>query len=851
MKRVVWVCAGMALGAFSAVAGVAVEGGRLVVRENGQTLTIQGWGPDGLRVTAAPDAAPVAKGAYQLPPAGEVHEWALSLPQTNCAAATADGNVGEIRNGRIKASVAHTSVQRGLVSFHRLVDGAWQPILREYDYKVIAHAPPVRSFKATPLGLWRCEQHFEPPAGERLFGMGENDLDSLDLKGHVIDLYQRHVKAVIPFVVSSKGYGFLWNNPSLGRVEFGRDRTRWSSEGCRRIDYYVTAGDTYADLLRNYTEVVGRAPAFPYWASGFWMCKLRYKSQSEFLRTARAFRQWGLPLDVHVIDYYHWKYMGDWKVDPVYWPDPAAMCAELNAMGTRVAISPWTLLQEEGENYAAMNAGGLFTETLTDSAKWIHFDNKRLRQYDPTHPDAAALLQAKWRQNYLDKGIRSFWLDPCDEFHEIADYDQVLYHIGPAVEAHAWFPIAHQRNVYEGMAAAGVTDVVNICRNAWAGSQRWGACPAPHDIASTFDHLRRYLKVGLNVMMAGVPWWNCDVGGFCTWMCPSGEFPELMARWYQWGAFMPVFRTHGARANNEPWTIGAEVYPALRAMMLLRERLRPYVMEQMAAASASGLPPMRPIFFDYPADEHAYALEDEFLFGAQLLVAPVTTFGARERDVYLPAGAQWLDAWSGTAYEGGQTVRMPAPIEHAPVFVRADRPALLEKFRGLFDEDLFELERAHVVSVDRGRVAPQDMLAFGSLWGNNSQMVWWGGLNTGDRLVLEFPVKRTTKGAPKLYVTKAFDYGVFSFKIDEGPETEPIDFYANLRDQQLDVPTEVTLPQMELTAGSHRLTVTCRGRNPAASNTLVGLDRILLPAATSTAAPVGTVISFARARPSP
>ncbi len=175
--------------------------------------------------------------------------------------------------------------------------------MSEHDYKVWVHNPGTRIFKPAGDGLFHSEVHFASRKGERFYGMGMNSTGSVNLIGCVIDLYRRHVKHVIPFVVSSEGYGFLWNNPSLGRVEFGNNMTRWVSYGCRQLDYYITAGDSYADIMSNYADVTGHAPKFPYWASGFWQCKLRYKTQEDFLDAAREFKKRGLPLSVHVIDF--------------------------------------------------------------------------------------------------------------------------------------------------------------------------------------------------------------------------------------------------------------------------------------------------------------------------------------------------------------------------------------------------------------------------------------------------------------------------------------------------------------------------------------------------------------------
>lgn len=673
--------------------GRITRNGNRIVHEHGEeTLVIEPWGRDGLRVRATVRA--------QL----DNTAWALTEEVPHGSRQPApdvpiriDDTEATITNGRItarltdnKADPGHTGVlQAGFLQFFR--DG--ELLLSEYDYVVGAHNPGTRTYKPARgggpgHGLSHSEVHFAPRPDERFYGMGLNATGSVDLKGSVIDLYQRHVKHVVPFLVSSVGYGLLWNNPSLGRVELGHNRTRWVSEGCRQIDYYITTGDTYAEIMEHYADVTGHAPEMPYWASGFWQCKLRYKTQEELLAIAREFRRRDLPLSVIVIDFRHWKRIGDWKLDPEYWPDPAAMVQELNAMGVRIMISPWVLVEEESENFAYMQQEGLFIADIEGGEDWLpwqgHAGPVRVRQYDPTHPQAAAFLWEKWKQNYFDLGIRTFWLDPCDDLHPIRDYERVLYHAGPALATHGYYPVAHQKNIHDGLQAAGEPEVVTICRSSWAGSQRYGASPAAHDIKSSFEHLDEYMKAGLNLAMSGIPWGAAEIGGFVTPDNESDYFHELMIRWYQYGVFTPIFRTHGHRPNNEAWTIGGDSYRHIRVAMLLRERLRPYVMDQMRLAAQRGIPPMRPLCFDYEEDANTHRIEDQFLFGPDLLIAPITAYQVRRREVYLPHGTSWRDAWTGQPYDGGQYREAPAPLAHIPVYVRRVPQNLdLALFRGL------------------------------------------------------------------------------------------------------------------------------------------------------------------------
>ena len=652
------------------------SGGALIYAHNGQTMRIEGWGRDSIRVQIIPDGG------------GKTSDWALDIPLHTESVITIGDRTAELRNGKISVVLSDVPLHDGLMEFFRCEGDQKISLFRQFNDDVIANNPGSRTFLPTDdgLNLFRAELAFEPDDAEHFFGMGENATRShLDLKGCVIDLYQRHVKAVIPFVVSNKKYGFLWNNPSLGRVEFGMNKTRWISDGCRQMDFFVTTGENCAEIMSNYADATGHAPEFPEWAAGFWQCKLRYSTQEEFLRLAREFKKRGLPLSVLVIDFLHWKAIGDWQLDPKFWPDPKAMMDEMNEMGYRVMVSPWPLVNEASVNWKPMMDRGLFTTSVNHQCDKVFFGGQ-VWQYDPTNPEAAKYLWDRWKENYVDLGIKTFWLDSCDEFHEIKDYGKVLYHLGPAKECHAYYPVAHQKNIYEGLKAAGETEIISVCRNAWAGSQRYGACVAPHDINSSFEHMAEYMKAGLNVSMSGMPWWNCDIGGFHTHDYNSPEFKERMIRWYQLGVFMPIFRTHGNRPENEPWSFGEETLKYLRASMFLRENLRPYIMEQMKLASEKGIPVARPLFFDFESDKNAMAAEDELMFGPAILAAPILKMGQRTRDVYLPAGAEWIDVWTGEKIPGGQTIHAEAPLEHIPVFLRSDDAKLRDCFLGIYEK---------------------------------------------------------------------------------------------------------------------------------------------------------------------
>jgi alpha-D-xyloside xylohydrolase len=648
------------------------ENNRLVWKEGREILWIEPYGEDTLRVRATR-----GQEVLDLP-------WALVEARPAKARVEAGERGGSITNGLVRAEVD----AGGRIRFSRAdtgkplleeVPGAWAPNFSRF---------PARRFR--PDGaLWSIEAFFSP-AEERIYGLGQHPHGFLDQKGCVIPLEQTNAEVAIPFLLSSRGYGFLWNNPSLGRVEASRNGTRWVARGARQMDYLVMAGRTHADILHRYADATGHPPLLPEWASGFWQCKLRYASQEELLSVAREHKRRGLPMSVIVIDYFHWTVMGDWKFDPSAWPDPSGMVRELERMGIKVMVSIWPTVNPLSENYAEMRDRGLLLGTERGvAATWTVTDNRPdapvpVFNYDPSHPEARAFLWDRVRRNYVDHGIRTFWLDACEPELKPPDHDNLCYAIGSGREVGCIYPLLHARAFWDGLRSIGESGILTLCRSAWAGSQRYGAAVWSGDIDSTFESLARQVRAGLNIGLSGIPWWTTDIGGFFGGDPSSPYFRELIVRWFQYGAFCPLFRLHGHRAPtagknggpNEVWSFGDEAYGILKEILLLRERMRPYVMKQMRVAHERGTPPMRPLFFDFPDDAAAGTIEDEFLFGPDVLVAPITTQGAVSRDVYLPAGVRWREARTGRVMDGGQWLKADAPLSVIPVYVRdgADVP---------------------------------------------------------------------------------------------------------------------------------------------------------------------------------
>ncbi|MGH2860564.1 MAG: glycoside hydrolase family 31 protein [Solirubrobacteraceae bacterium] len=659
------------------------------VFESGEVLQVEAWGPSGARVRSTIAAAIAETPGSAL----------CGTPAADVEVELARGRAS-LRNGDLVVEVYENEEDRftwfpPLVRFSR-ADGT--VLLSEH----VPHftSPAQRRYRPAGGDLFGCEVAFDAHPQERFYGLGQHQHGLLDQKGAVVELVQRNTEVSIPFVLSSRGYGFLWNMPGVGRAELGTNGTRWVAEASHQIDYWVTTGPAPADIISHYAQATGLPPMLPDWASGFWQSKLRYRDQEELLEVAREYSRRGLPLAVIVCDYFHWTRQGEWRFDSSEWPDPQAMVDELRELGVELMVSVWPTVNPNSENYTEMDRNGLLVRDMNGLPLHLAFWDKGtdgqvfMRYYDATNPAARDYVWEKISEGYGRYGIHAFWLDACEP-EILADKPSgARYHLGDGAEVQGVYPRENARGFYEGLQASGIDDVVLLCRSAWAGSQRYGAAVWSGDIDSTFEALAAQIPAGLSMGISGIPWWTTDIGGFRHGDPTSDYFRELVVRWFQFGAFCPLFRLHGVRepgplvgsaqtgAPNEVWSFGDHAYELIRQQLQLRERIRPYVMKLMATASTTGIPPMRALFLEFPDDAAAWGISDQFMLGPDVLVAPVVTQGTRDRSVYLPVGARWLDAWTGETVTASGWITAQAPLERIPVFLREGG-----ELRTLADED--------------------------------------------------------------------------------------------------------------------------------------------------------------------
>lgn len=679
---------------------IKFENNHLVIRAGTSSLFIEPWGESSFRVRMTNE--PVIDG----------NDWALDEPVDNIEVTykaeevdTTDpwyksekfshyhsrGTNHYLTNGKLTVKVN----TEGWLSFYNqrgelLTEEYWRNRNRLNRYCVPLRVD-ARELKCVQgSGDYELYARFEAFDDEKIFGMGQYQDRQLNKKGSVLELCHRNSQASVPFYISSRGYGFLWNNPAVGTVAFGNNKTEWYAKRTKKLDYYITAGDTPAEIAEHYTYATGRAPRIPDYGIGYWQCKLRYRTQDEILAVAREHKKRGLPMDAIVVDFFHWTRQGDFKFESRDWPDPDAMVKELKELGIETVVSVWPTIDEKSENFYEMADNGYLVSA--DRGNGLHMTwMGNTIFYDATHPGAQKFVWEKCKENYYTKGIRCFWLDEAEPEYGPYDFDNYRYYAGPALQCTNIYPKMYAKGFYDGLKEAGETEILSLVRCAWAGSQKYGTLTWSGDIYSSFRSMKEQIQAGLSMAVAGIPWWTSDIGGFLGGDISDNDFRELLVRWFEWGAFCPVFRMHGERSpwhereeefingvrqltsgqDNEVWSFGEENYEILKKYLFIREKLRPYIRKHMDITSETGLPIMRPLFFDFSEDKKAWETEDEYMFGSDILVAPVTEAKAVSRSVYLPAGEIWRNAYTGEVVKGGTTVTAEAPIDIIPIFIRS------------------------------------------------------------------------------------------------------------------------------------------------------------------------------------
>ncbi|MGO9641336.1 MAG: glycoside hydrolase family 31 protein [Candidatus Acidiferrales bacterium] len=507
---------------------------------------------------------------------------------------------------------------------------------------------------------------------EAFYGLGQHQAGVWNYHGESVELSQDNTNISIPFFLSSYGYGILWNNSSRSRFNNRFPHALYlSSEVADTIDYYFFYGPDFGRIVAGYRELTGAAPLFGKWAYGFWQCKNKYSSQEELLAVAHKYRALHIPVDDIVQDWFWWTTMGD----PVFnqnYPDPKGMLQDLHENHFHVMFSFWPFFHPGSPVYDDMSQRGYFIDRATVTSG-IHPQGEAL--YDTFNP---AARQYYWQ--LLDKlfamGADAWWLDTDEPETQDREANLLVDHkvfLGNGARYANLFPLMHTTGVYQNQRST--TDqkrVFILSRSAFAGIQRNSVAAWSGDVESNWMNFARQIPAGLNFDLSGVPYWTTDIGGFVTGHPDDPAYRELFVRWFEYGAFCPIFRVHGTRVPNvnELWSYGPEAQKILTDYDRLRYRLLPYIYSVAWMTTNEGYTPMRALVMDYRDDERAQNIGDQFLFGPAILVNPVTEPGATSRRLYLPGG-DWYDFWTGNSVKGASTIEASAPLDRMPLYVRA------------------------------------------------------------------------------------------------------------------------------------------------------------------------------------
>ncbi|WP_027085501.1 TIM-barrel domain-containing protein [Cohnella panacarvi] len=555
--------------------------------------------------------------------------------------------------------------------------------------------------KVVDRKAYRTKLEFEWSDGEALYGLGSHEEGMFNLRGQHQFLYQQNMKAVVPVIVSTQGYGVLVDSYSLMTFHDDAFGSYLSTDVDNEMDFYFIYGPELDEVVQGIRYLTGKAPMLPKWAYGYVQSKERYASQRELIETVREYRSRRLPIDCIVLDWKSWtgELWGQKTLDPERFPNPKQMMEDLHGLDTRLMVSIWPIMNPNSDNHREMaEQNGL----LGNHANYDAFQEK-----------ARDLYWKQANEGLFSHGIDAWWCDCTEPFEadwkgavkpdpeermRINTEEAKLYLDPELINAYS---LLHSRGIFEGQRRATESKrVVNLTRSAYAGQHRYGTITWSGDISANWETLRKQIPDGLNFCATGSPYWTLDIGGFFVQNKPdlwfwNGDYNdgvqdmgyrELYVRWFQYGAFLPMFRSHGTDTPREIWQFGEPnepFYETLTFYLRLRYRLLPYIYSLAFRVYRDDYTLMRALPFDFRHDANTYDIKDQYMFGPALLVNPVTVpmyydVGSepledveKTRTVYLPEGSSWFDFWSHRVYEGGQKIEAEARLEHIPVYVRS------------------------------------------------------------------------------------------------------------------------------------------------------------------------------------
>ena len=550
------------------------------------------------------------------------------------------------------------SLKRGNLKYSNI---GGQDLLHESDAVPRTYEPA----QVNGENVYHVADRFAPDATEGFYGLGQHQSGMFNYRGSTVELGQNNTDVAIPVLVSSKGYALLWNTASFTYADNRFPLAfQFSSLAANSVDYYLIYGPEMDQIIHEYRSLTGHTPMLPKWAYGFFQSKDRYISQEEILGIAHRYREEHIPLDAIVQDWFWWKIEGD----PIFnsnFPDVPGELKTLHDEHVHAMISIWGLFDVKSQTFQKLSAQ--------------HLDVPNAHVYDATSAKARDVYWEDLAGKLFSQGWDAFWLDSAEPEEYWPHWGDAILRdkqlaIGSGARYTNIFPLMHTNGIQEHWKAT--TDqkrVFLLTRSAFVGQQRVGATVWSGDVYSTYWGLSHQVAAGLNFALSGYPYWTTDIGGY--WQ-PQDRPPndpgyqELYTRWFEFGVFCPIFRTHGHRAHNELWTYD-KVEPILLNYDKLRYRLMPYIYSLAWRVTDLDYTIQRPLVMDWRTDPKTWNIGDQFMFGPAVLVSPVLKQDATHRTVYLPESPLWYDFWTGASTKGGREVEAEASLDRIPLFVRA------------------------------------------------------------------------------------------------------------------------------------------------------------------------------------
>lgn len=513
---------------------------------------------------------------------------------------------------------------------------------------------------------------------EAIYGLGQHQGGGLNMRGKELTLQNVNTEIAIPLIHSSKGYALFWDNTSTTEFRDCPDGMTLSSQVGDLTDYYLIYGGNADGVISGIRRLTGESPMFPLWSYGFHQSRERYTSQDELISVVDKYRSLGVPLDGIIQD---WQY---WGTDNHYWnaveflnprySDPEGMIDAIHDRNAHILISVWPSFGPETGIFKDLDSKGLLMAHET------YPQGYGVRNYDPFDKRAREIYWSWMKRNMFDIGMDGWWLDATEPEHspvKESDYDYITPK-GSFRKVRNAYPIASVGGVFDAQRAETANKRVFILtRSATAGIQRYGAHVWSGDVTSGWGQLHNQIPAALNLSMCGIPYWNSDIGGFFSaYNYPDGnkdeEYRRLYLRWTEFGTFTGMMRSHGTHTHREIWNFGKPgdfYFDALKKYIDLRYLLLPYIYSEAWNITSSAGTLMRPMFMDWASDMKTLDIDDQYMFGRNILVAPVTA-DVTSRNVYLPEG-NWIDFWTGCYVAGGVNFSCDAPLDIIPLYVKA------------------------------------------------------------------------------------------------------------------------------------------------------------------------------------